>query len=471
MTPGRRSRGARFMPLSTPKGCRCGPSFIPRASRTAMARRLSSIKSVTVFPGSNWSGRTMATTRGKSKPPLPKFRCCASKSSSAATTRNAMSSCRSAGSSSELSLGLAAIAASPRITKISPGPSPPSSHWPASRSPSDDSRDSCLLSQALSSSCPNGSKEHLRQIHNEDINNKKSSTGHIFPNNKDVYNNKSAPKGRTWLHFCLFTPSFGPGMRDFPDIGITYGVFAGKVAPPTGAAHRNYWLARGTVFTDDENEQNQDGTTLNELTSSDDGIAAGAGVTISSAGDGGNTNFYIAKVRDKTGVCSRDVSWWDGTHFKANFDSFNCIVGDAPLGSQPFVRENKYYIEPVQSQKCPLGTLQGGRCFISFNRPGGFISENAFYVPVGNGCPLTPGWKLAGPYCVLVAPLGTQAEMSGGFKGGLFFTTTLFTCQNGPHHLKVGALQLTDDVLKCYMGTPLTDTIAFIWANNFYYSE
>ena len=153
MTPGRRSRGARFMPLSTPKGCRCGPSFIPRASRTAMARRLSSIKSVTVFPGSNWSGRTMATTRGKSKPPLPKFRCCVSKSSSAATTRKALSSCRAAGSSSELSLGLAAIAASPRITKISPGPSPPSSHWPASRSPSDDSRDSCLLSQALSPKC------------------------------------------------------------------------------------------------------------------------------------------------------------------------------------------------------------------------------------------------------------------------------------------------------------------------------
>jgi hypothetical protein len=117
-----------------------------------MARRLSSIKSVTVFPGSNWSGRTMATTRGKSKPPLPKFRCCASKSSSAATTRKALSSCRAAGSSSELSLGLAAIAASPRITKISPGPSPPSSHWPASRSPSDDSRDSCLLSQALRAS-------------------------------------------------------------------------------------------------------------------------------------------------------------------------------------------------------------------------------------------------------------------------------------------------------------------------------
>jgi hypothetical protein len=35
MTPGRRSRGARFMALSTPKGCRCRPSSIPRASRTA----------------------------------------------------------------------------------------------------------------------------------------------------------------------------------------------------------------------------------------------------------------------------------------------------------------------------------------------------------------------------------------------------------------------------------------------------
>jgi transposase len=67
MTPGRRSRGARFTPWSTPKACRCGPSFIPLASRTAMARRLSSTRSVTAFPGSNWSGRTMATTRGKSK--------------------------------------------------------------------------------------------------------------------------------------------------------------------------------------------------------------------------------------------------------------------------------------------------------------------------------------------------------------------------------------------------------------------
>ena len=35
MTPERRSRGARFTPLSTPKACRCGPSFIPLASRTA----------------------------------------------------------------------------------------------------------------------------------------------------------------------------------------------------------------------------------------------------------------------------------------------------------------------------------------------------------------------------------------------------------------------------------------------------
>ena len=35
-----------------------------------MARRSSSIKSATAFPGSNWSGRTTATTRGKSKPVL-----------------------------------------------------------------------------------------------------------------------------------------------------------------------------------------------------------------------------------------------------------------------------------------------------------------------------------------------------------------------------------------------------------------
>jgi hypothetical protein len=38
--------------------------------------------------------------------------------------------------------------------KISRRPSPPSSHWPASRSRSADSRDSCLLSQALSQTLP-----------------------------------------------------------------------------------------------------------------------------------------------------------------------------------------------------------------------------------------------------------------------------------------------------------------------------
>ena len=83
---GKKVKGRKFTPLSTPKACRCGPSLISPASRTATARRLSSTTSATAFLGSNWSGRTMATTRGKSKPPLPKFRCCASKSSSAVTT-------------------------------------------------------------------------------------------------------------------------------------------------------------------------------------------------------------------------------------------------------------------------------------------------------------------------------------------------------------------------------------------------
>ncbi len=55
MTPERRSRGARFTPLPTPKACRCGPSFIPQASRTATVRPLSLTRSTTAFPGSNWS--------------------------------------------------------------------------------------------------------------------------------------------------------------------------------------------------------------------------------------------------------------------------------------------------------------------------------------------------------------------------------------------------------------------------------
>jgi hypothetical protein len=117
------------MPLSRLKACRCGSLFIP-ASRTAMAQRLFSTKSVTAFLDSSWSGRTMATTRGKSKPPSPKFLCCDWKSSSAATICKASSSYHDGGSSSELSAGSVIIVASLRITKISPTPSPPSSRWP-----------------------------------------------------------------------------------------------------------------------------------------------------------------------------------------------------------------------------------------------------------------------------------------------------------------------------------------------------
>jgi hypothetical protein len=307
----------------------------------------------------------------------------------------------------------------------------------------------------LGSSCPNGSKEYVSTIDNEDNNNKNSSTGNISPNNVHVTN-----RGKTALYFCLFTPSSGPSMTDFPDIGITYGVFAGKVAPPTGPGHRNYWLATGVVYTDDEDRRNAN-STVHSGFSTDDIFAAAAGVSIGLS----NTTFHIAKVRDKTGLCSRPVNWWDTSQVQPSFDGANCFVRSVPSGAQPFVWANNYYIKPTSSQVCPLGPLAGIGCFIMTRPPGGFISNNAFYVPAANNvCPSTPPgsvWTLTGSYCVLGAPWGTQAFMTPIFIGGSkFYTTTRFNCQDGSF-----------DGANCYMGAPPSGTTAFIWSNNFYYSE
>lgn len=306
----------------------------------------------------------------------------------------------------------------------------------------------------LDTSCPNGSKEHVRTIHNENDHNKNDSTGNIDPNNVHVKN-----KGKTALYFCLFTPSSGPSMTDFPDIGITYGVFAGKVTPPAGAGHRNYWLANGTVNTDDEDTNNQD-STKHDSFSNDDIFAAGAGVTMA----GKNTTFYIAHVRNITGLCSRPVNWWNGSKVQASFDTANCFVRSAPSGSQPFVWENKYYIKPTSIANCPTGTFDGVGCFIIVKPANSFLANNTFYVfpDAGNNCPsVTSGWTHNGPYCVFPAPWGAKAFVFPPFGSvKRFYTTRVPTCQDGSF-----------DGANCYMGTPPPGTTAFIWANSFYYSE
>jgi hypothetical protein len=305
----------------------------------------------------------------------------------------------------------------------------------------------------LGSYCPNGSVDYTVIIDNENTNNQNSSTGNISPNIV-----KHGLHTRTALYFCLFTPSSGSSMTDFPPIGITYGVFAGASVPPTGLGHRNYWLATGSVFTDDEDFNNQDGI-VDPGFSHDDFEASGGSVTPGPL----NTMFYMAKVQNKIGNCSQPVSWWDGSQVHASFDSANCFVRSAPSGSQPFVWANKYYIKPTPTHNCPLGSFTAVGCFVMIKPPGAFISNNAFYVLPGSGntCPSAPsGWTFSGNYCVLAVPWDIHAFQWPPFSGvKSFYTTTLPTCQDGSF-----------DGANCYMGTPPAGSNAFVYANNFYYT-
>jgi hypothetical protein len=138
----------------------------------------------------------------------------------------------------------------------------------------------------LGDECPNGSKEHVREIDNENQNNLNESSGNIAPNTFSGSN--------TFLFFCLFTPTSGPSMNAFPDLGIEYAVFAGRHPDYTGpgTGHHNFWIQRGVAHTDDEDNSNDNSTVAAGFTN-DDFFAAGATVTI---GDDENTDFFIARV-------------------------------------------------------------------------------------------------------------------------------------------------------------------------------
>ncbi len=91
----------------------------------------------------------------------------------------------------------------------------------------------------LSDSCPNNSIEFDRYFDNEDNRNNNQSTGNIYPN---IVN------GGTNLKFCYFKGA-SQGMSSFPDVGVEYGVFAPRIFSKS--------LASGTIYTDDEDNNNR----------------------------------------------------------------------------------------------------------------------------------------------------------------------------------------------------------------------
>jgi hypothetical protein len=152
----------------------------------------------------------------------------------------------------------------------------------------------------LGTYCPNGSKEIVAGIHNEEKNNLNTYSGDIAPNSQSI-------PSKTYLYFCMFTPSSGASMTEFPDFGITYGVFGGRLSPPSSSGHRNYWIQTGVVHTDDEDRNNGNHAVYPPDYTSDDvwDFTAGVDNTL-----GGNTNFYMAKVRVD---CKQPAEWYDGS--------------------------------------------------------------------------------------------------------------------------------------------------------------
>ena len=122
----------------------------------------------------------------------------------------------------------------------------------------------------LGTECPGGSTEVTRHFDLEDDHNSSWTAGNARPNH--VADNAS-------LSFCVFPAAGGgAGMSEFPDLGFPYGVLGHSIGNATG------W-----VFTDDEDDTNEN--------SLDDPGAASYGGGNPLLEGGRNTRLYLAKVR------------------------------------------------------------------------------------------------------------------------------------------------------------------------------
>ncbi len=310
--------------------------------------------------------------------------------------------------------------------------------------------------------CPGGSKEIRRLFDNENSNNQNSSIGSVTPNNiNGNWRNKN------WrLHFCYFEPTGGaifgnsPNLY-FPDLGISYGVFA--------APESKWLLNTGFVYTDDEDNSN-DNLWITEVEATPGGqsevyeskdISEYGPPRVSEVMYGGkNTTLRVGKVRTKVMSCDGAITWWDTSWVTASFDGANCFVRTAPPGSHPFIYANSYYVKSQATTNCPMGSYDGANCKVKSGSPTPFIKNNSFYtlpkyIKHTYICP--SGSQFDGENCFwFAAPWGTRAFV----YNGNWYTTTRPTCMVGNF-----------DGANCKMGSPPAGTNAFIYSNNFYYAE
>jgi hypothetical protein len=296
----------------------------------------------------------------------------------------------------------------------------------------------------LGTTCPNNSKEIFVTIKNEKTNNNNTFTGNILPNTS------SSSTKTTELYFCMFTPSSGLSMGQFPDLGIPYGVLGGKLKPPSTVGHDNYWLQQGGVYSDDEDSSKLNDTKYPPNFTSDDVFDFTAGVD--NHPRSGNTNFYLAKVQAS---CNATPQWFDGSTINPYFDGANCFLKKSPLLTSAFVWSNTYYTKPNFTQNCSLGTFDSANCFVMTKPTNGFIFNNGFYAKAGLGNICPPTASFDGANCFYVkAPWGSNAfEYQGNF-----YVTPLASCPTGNF-----------DGVNCYVGKPPIGRNAFIFDNSFYY--
>lgn len=157
-----------------------------------------------------------------------------------------------------------------------------------------------------------------------------------------------------------------------------------------------------------------------------------------------------------------DVRWHDNVAKSTTYDGANCFVADMSKLGITFVYNNKYYLRPrtdsacpASQCTCPMGTMQGDRCFIRQKPPFGFIGNNTFYMQATTKgeCPL--GGAFDGKACSFgTAPAGTLAVESNGN----FYTTRLPYCADGKF-----------DGANCWLGDAPAWRRAFLHNGAFYF--
>ncbi len=292
----------------------------------------------------------------------------------------------------------------------------------------------------LSPQCPLGSFSFSRYFDNEDNYNQNGASGNIAPNTSSFYGVTA-----TQLYFCLFPPQ-ASSPSPFPDLGLEYGVFAANL-PGVG-------LANGHLHTDDEDDSNEN---YFDLAYTNMGSLASQIIW----GDR-NTDISIVKVKNAPPPpphCLPKAVSWNGSPVNATWDGANCYIKAVVAGATPFIWNNGYYVTADKLQMCLLGTgtWDTANCYFMPKPAGGFLYNDAFYVPPGPGNTCPAGSTFDTANCLIkAAPWTTHAFE---YQNNWYFTPP-FQCKDGSY-----------DSANCYVMKAPAGHLAFIYNNAYYYKE